>query len=73
MESTHQEKYIKLKRFAAMILLLVALLTLAGCSGSYYDASSGKCGWCGGLGYAAKGDGTPRTVTCSHCHGTGLN
>lgn len=32
MESTHQEKYIKLKRFAVMILLLVALLTLAGCS-----------------------------------------
>lgn len=53
--------------FIAMVLLA---FLLSACSSS--GGSGNLCGWCNGIGYAAKGDGTMRTVTCSHCHGTGF-
>ena len=62
-----------MKKIILFFIIIMTCIMLSGCSGSAYSPSKGVCGWCRGLGYAAKGDGTTRTVTCSHCHGTGRN
>lgn len=60
-----------MKKTISLFIIMVLLMFLLSACSSSYSGSGNRCGWCRGLGYAAKGDGTMRTVTCSHCHGTG--
>ena len=60
------------KRIIAILLLVLMIVTLSGCSGS--STPAGKCMWCSGVGYARFKDANGNWVnkTCSHCGGSGL-